>query len=157
MYICTINLFFYQVFLTPSFHPDQRGSADGHHPTTENVGWMSSHKGKGCPYHSGVRAHAQVAGLVRSWGAWEGQQMDVSLSLQCFHPSLSPSPSLSLSQKIKNKQIPPKSVSLHCIDFYSVSQTRILEIIFESPHASLFPLPLNIYPKVHGFSFHCSK
>ena len=46
-----------------------------------------------------IRAHAWVAGQAPGWGAHERQPIDVSLTHQCFFPSLSPS---LLSLKINN-------------------------------------------------------
>ena len=45
---------------------------------------------KSLPVQFPVRAHAWVAGSVLSWGAYERQLINVSLSHQCFSPSLSP-------------------------------------------------------------------
>ena len=47
-----------------------------------------------------VRAHAWVVGQVPGWGACERRLIDVSLSHQCFSPSLSPSLPLSQEDKI---------------------------------------------------------
>ena len=58
-----------------------------------------------------VRAHAWVAGLVLSWR----QVINVSLSHQCFSPSLSPSLPLSL-ESIKEKRILKKRTTTTCFE-----------------------------------------
>ena len=58
----------------------------GHHLTKQKVIWVQFQ----------VRAHAWVAGLVRSWGVRKRQPIDVSPPHWCFSPSLSPSLPFSL-------------------------------------------------------------
>ena len=52
-----------------------------------------------------VRAYTWVAGSVPIWDAYERQSIDVSLSHQCFSPSLSPAILLSLKNKIVPKPV----------------------------------------------------
>ena len=62
-----------------------------------SVGWVSSCKMKERSLILfPVRAHAWVEGLVPRWRAYERQMIDISLSYQCFSPTLSPSILLSL-------------------------------------------------------------
>ena len=56
---------------------------------------------KRLPVQFPVRAHAWVVALVPGCGSYERQLMDVSLSHQCFSPSLSSSLPLSLLKKKK--------------------------------------------------------
>ena len=58
-------------------------------------GLSASLRAKGLLVRFLVRAHAWAAGLVPRWDARRGQLIDVSLTHQCFSPSLSPSPLLS--------------------------------------------------------------
>ena len=51
------------------------------------------------PVQFPVRAHARVAFSVPGQGSCKRQAIDVSLSHQCFSPSLSPSLPLSLKEK----------------------------------------------------------
>ena len=58
--------------------PDQCGS----------VGWVSSHKVKGCQLDSWSGAHACIVGSVPSPGVWEGQLIDRCFSLTLMVLSL---------------------------------------------------------------------
>ena len=53
---------------------------------------------KGSPVRFQVRIRAWFVISVPSWGVYERQQIDVSLSQWCFSPSLSPSLPLSLKR-----------------------------------------------------------
>ena len=61
------------------------------------------------PVRFPVRAPAWVVGLVPSWGTYEKELINISLSHQCFSPSLSPFLLLSLKTnkilKIKGEKI----------------------------------------------------